>query len=134
MKRKTRHYLICIILVGAIFFLLTSCKTKTVYIPIDSVKTEYKDRLQLDSVRLYDSIYVRESNDTIRIERYKYLYRDKVIRDSVFVTDLVQVPYPIIEYKEVNKLSTFQLFQMWCGRIGLALLLLLAIFKFIRAK
>lgn len=104
------------------------------YIPIDSVKTEYKDRLQLDSVRLYDSIYVRESNDTIRIERYKYLYRDKVIRDSVFVTDLVQVPYPIIEYKEVNKLSTFQLFQMWCGRIGLALLLLLAIFKFIRAK
>lgn len=71
--------------------LLMSCKTKTVYVPIESVKTEYRDVFLRDSIHLYDSIFVLQRNDTVWSEKYRYLYRDKIIRDSVYVRD--SIPY-----------------------------------------
>jgi len=64
---------------------------------------------------------VRLVNDTVYFEKYKTLYKDRFVRDSVFITDSVQVPYPVVEYTEVNRLSSFQSFQIWCGRILLLL-------------
>lgn len=95
---------------------LTGCKSKTVHVPVEIVKTEYRDRISRDSVRLYDSIFIREANDTVRIERYKVIYRDKVRCDSIHILDSIQVPYPVIEYREVNKVSGWQNFQIWMGR------------------
>ncbi|MDU1889523.1 MAG: hypothetical protein E6767_02430 [Dysgonomonas sp.] len=111
-----------IIIAYLLIILFVSCKSKTIYVPIDTVKTEYKDVFRRDSVFMYDSIFVLQKNDTVFYQKYKYLYRDKVIKDSVFVHDSIQVPYPVTEYKEVNKLSSFQSFQIWCGRIALLLL------------
>ncbi|WP_165022209.1 hypothetical protein [Dysgonomonas sp. ZJ279] len=107
-----------------ISFLLISCKSKTIYVPVESVKTEYKDRLYRDSVYLHDSIMIKMKGDTVWYEKYKTVYKDKLVRDSVFITDSVQVPYPVIEQQEVNRLSSFQSFQIWCGRILLILLIL----------
>ncbi|NDV69267.1 hypothetical protein [Dysgonomonas sp. 25] len=104
--------------------LLAGCRAKTVYIPVETVRTEYKDRLMHDSVHHYDSIFVREKGDTLWLEKYRYLYRDRIISDSIHINDTIRVPYPVIETREVNRLSSFQSFQVWCGRI---LLLLLAL-------
>jgi hypothetical protein len=41
--------------------------------------------------------------DTVWLERYSYLYRDKLIRDSVFIQDSIQVPYPVEVVKEVKR-------------------------------
>jgi hypothetical protein len=105
-----------------------------VYVPVETVKTEYKDKVSRDSIRLYDSVFVLIKGDTVRLEKYKYLYRDKLIRDSIFRSDTIRVPYPVMETKEVNRLTSFQSFQLWCGRI----LLLLAIgymgVKYLRRK
>ncbi|MDR0825306.1 MAG: hypothetical protein LBN74_09450 [Prevotella sp.] len=123
-----------ILLITFCFLLLTSCKTHTVYVPVETVKTEYKDKVSRDSVRLYDSVFVLIKGDTVRLEKYKYLYRDKLIRDSIFRSDTIRVPYPVVETKEVNRLTSLQSFQLWCGRI----LLLLAIgymgVKYLRRK
>jgi hypothetical protein len=103
--------------------LLSGCKTNTVYVPVETVKTEYQDRILRDSVRLYDSVFVLIKGDTVRLEKYKYLYRDKLVRDSIFRSDTIRVPYPVVETKEVNRPTGWQWFQIWCGRILLLIAL-----------
>ncbi|MBK5721841.1 hypothetical protein JGH11_13255 [Dysgonomonas sp. Marseille-P4677] len=125
MKDESRiNTIITIILITLlIIFCLSSCKTHTLYVPVESIKTEYKDRILHDSVYRYDSVLVKLKGDTVFFEKYKYLYRDKFVRDSIFMTDSIQVPYPIHVEKEVNRLSSFQSFQVWCGRVLLLLII-----------
>ncbi|MFT3993858.1 MAG: hypothetical protein QM660_06095 [Dysgonomonas sp.] len=104
------------------FSLLYSCKTRTIYVPVENNRIEYRDHLYKDSVFLHDSIVFKVQRDTVFVEKYKYLYRNRLLRDSIFRYDSIQVPYPVVEYKEVNKLSGFQNFQIWCGRLLLVLL------------
>lgn len=131
MKKETKQNIIFwFILLLLLLVLLGGCKGKTVYVPVGSVKTEYKDRIFRDSVRLYDSVFVRMAHDTVWMEKYKYLYRDRLVRDSVYISDSIQVPFPVVEYKEVNRLTSFQSFQIWCGRVGVLLVLLFFIIKY----
>lgn len=113
-------YIVLLIIISLLCFLF-GCKTKTLYVPVESIKTEYKDRLQRDSIYLYDSVFVEKwkVNDTVFYtkEKYKYLYRDKLVRDSIYITDSIQVPYPVTEYIEVYKLKSWQHFLIWCGVI-----------------
>lgn len=110
------------ILLLSFLLLLISCKTQTVYVPVESIKTEYQDRLQRDSIYLQDSIFIVMKGDTVWYEKYKYLYRDKLVRDSVFITDSIQVPYPVVEVKEVNRLKNWQLTLMCLGAVLIGLL------------
>jgi hypothetical protein len=68
---------------------------KVVYVPVVSVRTEYRDNYRRDSLYLRDSIFIRERGDTVWIEKYRYLYRDKLIKDSVIINDTIRVPYPV---------------------------------------
>ena len=117
-----------------LFFILflTGCKTRTLFVPVETVRTEYKERLFRDSLRLYDSVFVKQIGDTLWLEKYKYIYRDRLVRDSVFRTDSVQVPYPVEVEKEMNRLSSFQAFQVWCGRILLLLVIGWLVFRRLR--
>ncbi|NDW19786.1 hypothetical protein D0T53_12840 [Dysgonomonas sp. 216] len=111
----------CFILLFTILLLLSisGCKTKTVYVPVESFKTEYRDRLLKDSIHILDSVFVERwnSNDTVYLtkEKYKYLYRDKLVRDTICKTDSIAVPYPVIETKEVNRLHRWQQILMCIG-------------------
>lgn len=111
--------LIYTIILATISIILIGCKAKTVYVPVESVKTEYRDRLERDSIHLYDSIFINrwKSNDTVFLtkEKYKYLYRDKFVRDTICKTDYIAIPYPVIETKEVNRLYSWQIILMILG-------------------
>jgi hypothetical protein len=105
------------------------------YIPVETTKTEYRDKLYRDSVYLFDSVYVKEKGDTLIMERYRYLYRDKLIRDSIHINDTIRVPYPVEVAKQVKKpLTGWQNFQIWCGRIALVAVLFLLIYFVLRLK
>jgi len=111
----------------------SSCKTPQ-YIPVETVKTEYRDKIVKDSIFRYDSVFVKEKGDTLIMERYRYLYRYKIVRDSVFVNDTIRVPYPVKVVKEVKKpLTSWQNFQVWCGRIALVSVLFLLLY-FVRKR
>lgn len=112
---------IAIIILLFFIWLLSGCRARTLYVPVETVRTEYKDRFLRDSIVSYDSIYVKEKGDTLIFEKYKYLYRDRLKTDTVVKIDSIQVPYPVVEFQEVNRLSSFQGFQVWCGRILLLL-------------
>ena len=105
------------------------------YVPIESTRTEYKHTITTDSVFLRDSIFVKEKGDTLILERYRYFYRDRVLRDSVIVKDTIRVPYPVEVVKEVKKpLSSWQNFQIWYGRIALFAALLVIIYFVLRLR
>jgi len=117
----------------ALVLLCCACRT-TKYVPIETIRTEYRDNFVRDSIVRYDSIFVKEKGDTLIIERYRYLYKDKIVRDSIFKNDTIRVPYPVEVVKEVKApLSGWQNFQVWCGRIALVSVLLLLIY-FVRKR
>jgi hypothetical protein len=122
------------ILPAALFCLCCACGTIQ-YVPVETVKTEYRDKIVRDSIFRYDSIFVREKGDTVFLERYSYLYMDKIVRDSIFMNDTIRVPYPVEVIKQVKKpLTGWQNFQVWCGRIALASFLFIIIYFVLKKK
>lgn len=69
------------------------------YVPIETIKTEYitRDSLRIDSTYVHDSIFIREKQDTVFKDVYKYIYKYQYITttDTVIKTDSIQVPYPV---------------------------------------
>ena len=77
---------------------LTSCRSIK-YVPVESVKTEYKtrDSIRFDSIYEHDSIFLFVKGETVYKEKYRYKYRYLTINktDTVMLTDSVQIPYPV---------------------------------------
>ncbi len=69
------------------------------YVPVETIKTEYitRDSLRIDSTYVHDSIFIREKQDTVFKDVYKYMYKYQYITttDTVIKTDSIQVPYPV---------------------------------------
>ena len=93
--RKAVKQALPIATIALLLFSLTGCRSRIQYVPVESVRTEYKDRLQRDSIYVQDSIFVREKGDTVFVDRWRYLYRDKLITDTLIVNDSIRVPYPV---------------------------------------
>lgn len=105
----------------ALAVLLLGCKTKYIHVPVETIKTEteYIDRLKMDSIYVHDSIFVAHRDDTVWLEKYKYIYKNQVKKDSIFIKDSirVEIPYPVIERVEVNILHNWQIILMALGGI-----------------
>lgn len=102
--------------------LLSGCATtKYVEVPVDRVKIEYRDRVSVDTLYRNDSTIIREKGDTVFLEKYKYIYRVKELRDTVNVTDTITVVKPVEVTKEVNKLHNWQVGLMVLGGAAIAL-------------
>ena len=107
MKRLV--YIIMLLILAACFI---SCRTQ--YIPVESVRTEYKTRnsIRIDSIYQRDSIYTLVKGDTAYQYRYKYLYRYLTINrtDTILKNDSIRVPY-LVE----KKLNRWQSIKMELG-------------------
>lgn len=113
--------IIVAILMVVLFY---SCATtKYIEVPVDRVKIEYRDRTLIDTLIRNDSIVIREKGDTIFLEKYKYLYRIKEVRDTVNITDTITTVKTVEVTKEVNKLYTWQTILMILGGSGIVLLI-----------
>lgn len=80
---------------------MTGCKT--VYVPVESFRTEHADKLTRDSIYLKDSIYIRDVGDTVFVNRYVTKYVDRIQVDSFCRVDSIPKPYPVEVIKEVKK-------------------------------
>ena len=107
--------------------LITSCRSVQ-YVPVESVRTEieYRDRLQRDSIHVHDSIHIRDKGDTVFVNRWHTVYKDKQLRDTIYIenTDSVLVPYSV-----EKQLSRWQSIKMvvggWAFGIIIALVLII---------
>lgn len=118
--------------IAALLLLCIGCTT-TKYVPIESVHTEYRDRVnvQRDSIYLRDSIYIENKGDTIVIERWRDRWRDRIIRDtmSVKITDTIQ---HIVEVE--RPLTMAQKVRIAIGNIAIAAVFVLLLVYFIRRR
>lgn len=112
------------VMTALLLLVVWSCRT-TEYVPVEVVRTDttYINKVQRDSIYQLDSIYIRDKGDTVLITKTRYLYRDKLIRDTVYAskTDSVQVPYPI-----EHKLTWWEQFRLDFG--GWAIVIVIIIF------
>lgn len=104
-----------------------SCRSVK-YVPIETVKTEYRtrDSIRYDSIYQRDSVFLYQKGDTVY--QYKYLYKYKYLTlrqtDTVAVTDSVRVPYPV-----EKSLTPWQAVKLKTGglAVGLVAVLLLIV-------
>lgn len=104
------------------------------YVPVETVKTEteYVDRWRRDSVHVRDSVFVLVKGDTVYIDKYKTIYKDRIFRDTTYIDriDTTRIPYPV-----EKRLTRWQSVKMEAGGFalgGMAIVLLLLIIKFAR--
>lgn len=95
-------------------FLMIGCTT-TKYIPVESIKTEYINKLHIDTFIQKDSILYKEKGDTVFIEKIKYLYKNKVQNDTLIIHDSIPVIKEVEVIKEVNRIKNWQSFLMILG-------------------
>lgn len=77
---------------------ICSCRSIQ-YVPVESVKYDsvYLNKIIRDSIHERDSIYIKESGDTVYKYRDRYIYKSKIVRDTVYTkqADTISVPYPV---------------------------------------
>ena len=117
-----------IALLIALFF--GSCRSVRI-VEKEVIKTDtvLTTKIQIDSIYVNDSIYIREliQGDTVKIttDRWHTRWRDRILYDSIYIAqrDTVRVT----DIKEVpRKLSGWQWFQIWAGRLALIAIMLTA--------
>ena len=113
------------LLIGAVITLLFGSCTRKVYVPTETVRTEYKDRvvenLRVDTVAMRDSVAVYVNGDTVRITKYRDRWRTRIIERhdtcTVTKTDSVQVPVQV-----ERKLTKWERTKMDAGGIAIGIL------------
>lgn len=112
--------------------ILTACtSTKYVEVPVESIKTEYVNKIQYDSIYIHDSIDRYRSNDTVYYTTYRYIDKWHNRIDTVLKTDTVKIPViqEVSTIKEVNKLTLLQKSFMYFGFIVFIFTLLYIILR-----
>ena len=121
MKRKLNWPIIaCLLLWMAVLVLLLSSCSRSVYVPVETVRVDtfVKTAVRVDSVRLTDSVYVSERTvgDTVYVVKTRTRWRDRLqLRvDTVYrsqtdtITKVVEV---VVEKKAKRR-------KMWPWLLG----------------
>jgi len=98
-------------------WLLTGC-TSVRYVPVETVRTDSVRivTVRTDSIHVADSTVIDRGGDTIRIERWRTAWRDRLRIDTLWriERDSIQVPYPV-----ERPLSRWQRFKMDYGGMAI---------------
>jgi hypothetical protein len=105
--------------------------TTTKYIPVETVRTEYKTDTKIDSIHTSDSVYIYINGDTVIKYKERLIYRNKIQKDTIIQRDTI----PVIktEEKEVNKLKWYQELLMLIGTFSIGYIFY-RIQKYVRNK
>lgn len=124
------------LLIAILLFLCISCSTTKVVeveVPVETVRTEYVNNIQYDSIHVIDSIDRFIKGDTVFLYKYRDVFKYKYKTDTVVKVDSIQVPVrtTITKEVEVNKIKGYQHFLMYSG-FAFILCLLFAAYKLIK--
>jgi hypothetical protein len=95
-------YILPLVLIGC-----TSPKTIIKEVPVEVVKTEYKDVYHFDSIYLKENVYVYQKGDTIFKDSIVRHYVEKQIHDTLITHDTI----PQIIYQD--RVITKKVPQWW---------------------
>ena len=104
-----RKFIMMIIIV-----LTLSCSSvKYIEVPVETIKTEYVDRVTVDSIYVENNTFIK--GDTIYKD--KYIYKYKYYTDTLRTVDTITVVKEVIKEKEVNRIKDWQLGLMIIGSL-----------------
>ena len=119
-----------------LLFLTTiiSCtSTKTIEVPVETIKTEYIEQVKYDSIYSKDSIYIMQKGDTIYNNKVQYLYKYKYLRDTINITDTIPKIVTVKDTQYINQLYTWQKLLIVIG-IGFILYWIIKLLIYIKDK
>lgn len=127
-------------IVFLLIILMCSCNSfrriQEVPVPVETVRTEYINKLEYDSIFVHDSIDRVINGDSVVIykEHTKYVY--KLLTDTFIQHDTIPVVVntQTITEIEVNKLKWYQKLLMWLGGASFLGLAIFATYKVARLK
>lgn len=138
MKKGVISFFVLTVILVCLLFMMSGCSPKVVTVP--EIHTEYIVRtdsfVKRDSIHVNDSVFIHEKGDTVWVEKYKTLYRDRwreVIKtDTVIKRD--SIPYKV----EVEKpLTWWQEKKIEFGELAMLImagLMLFIVLKFVIRK
>lgn len=93
--------------------IFVNCSTR--YIPIENVRVDsvYIARVQRDTIYERDSVLIYAQADTIHKEKYRYVYRDRLLTDTLW-RERCDTINTIVEVEK--RLSRIEEWQMDIGR------------------
>lgn len=112
-----------------VLLFLCSCHTKRV-VQEDNVFAEHTNivkQVVRDSIFLHDSVFIREKADTVFFTKYRTLFKEKLLLDTVVVCDTVYIERVVT--KEISKPS-----GSWRWRLLLLLPLLYPLMRWLWKK
>lgn len=112
---------ISIISVVCLMLLLIGCKGPKEIIkevPVEVVKTEYKDIYHFDSIYLHDSINTYIKGDTVFRDKLQYKYIEKQVHDTLVTHDTIPKTVTVTEIVE-KKVPQWWPVWLFCGIVVL---------------
>lgn len=113
-KNKYLVATIAILIYLYIMFSFIGCIT-TKYVPIESVRTEYINKVEKDTVIINNDRLIKEKGDTIYIVNTKYVYKTKNKIDTILRIDTIPIIQEVEVIKEVNRIKDWQMILMLLG-------------------
>ena len=93
--------------------LLSSCSPKIIEKQVIKHDTTYVERVRVDSLRIKDSVYIREKGDTTYIYKESIRDRWRILRDTVRLVRVDSVAVERVKEVKVEKpLTGWQKFRM----------------------
>ena len=114
-----------------LLILLCSCTTtKIVEVPVETIKTQYVDRVQHDSIYIDTSTEVITINDTVYKTNIQYKYKYKYKRDTICIRDTIPKIVKVKEIEYTNILTKTQKIFYWIGILVTIFGVAYIVFKF----
>lgn len=125
MKLTLQHNLKRLLLVLSMVLFIGCSAPKEIIreVPVEVVRTEYRDIYVHDSIYEHDSIFIAVNGDTVTKEVYKYKYLQNTVHDTLVTHDTVPKILTVTETKVVEK----KVPQWWPVYLTGGLLLLIGI-------
>lgn len=114
---KKNKYLVATIVILIYLYIMFSfigCTTIK-YVPIESVRTEYINKVEKDTVIINNDRLIKEKGDTVYIVNTKYVYKTKNKIDTILRIDTIPIIQEVEVIKEINKLKDWQVVLMVLG-------------------
>ena len=82
---KYLHVIIMALAALCVCTAIFACSTVK-YVPVESVKLDsvYFNKYERDSIYIKDSVFVYSSSDTVFLNRWHNVYRDRIVRDTLY--------------------------------------------------
>lgn len=114
-----------------ILLILTACtQTKYIEVPVETIKNNYINTVQKDTLIIRDSVDRWLKGDTVLITKYKYVYQTQYIHDTIIKNDTITNTVYVDKIVTINELKEYQKFLIYTGLFSIVFIIFVLYKKF----